>query len=139
MQDATFLPQTGFSPVLSSKDMDSSSFSVYDDPQEWAVFSHPCDSSPETAGQWESQVKVQGMHCAACSLMLEQALLGVRGVVSAHVSAASARASVTWSAALTRPSEWLAAPNALVLEGGPEILYGLACAPDDEPADWWRQ
>lgn len=56
---------------------------------------------------------VRGMHCAACSLTLEQSLLGVKGVVSAQVSAASERASVVWSAALTRPSEWMTVPQAL--------------------------
>ncbi len=56
---------------------------------------------------------VRGMHCAACSLTLEQSLLGVKGVVRAQVSAASGRASVVWSAALTRPSEWMAVPQAL--------------------------
>ena len=56
---------------------------------------------------------VRGMHCAACSLKLEQALLGVKGVVSAQVSAASGRASITWSSALTRPSAWMAEPLAL--------------------------
>jgi Cu2+-exporting ATPase len=53
------------------------------------------------------------MHCAACSLMLEQALLATPGVQSARVSAASQRASVVWSSAITRPSEWLQAPRAL--------------------------
>ncbi len=113
MQAATFLPRTGFPSALSPKDIDSGRLAVYDDPDEWAAFSRLCENSPETAGQWESQVTVQGMHCAACSLMLEQALLGVVGVVAARVSAASGRASITWSAALTRPSEWLAAPSAL--------------------------
>ena len=56
------------------------------------------------------------MHCAACSLKLEQALLGVPGVVSARVSAASGRASVTWSQAATRPSAWMAAPRVLGYE-----------------------
>ena len=93
---------------------------AFDDPQEWAAFSRPCgektrsdDEADAAAGLWESQVVVRGMHCAACSLTLEQALLGVKGVVSARVSAASARASITWSQAQTQPSEWLAAPRAL--------------------------
>ena len=93
---------------------------AFDDPQEWAGFSRRCvektegaDEANEATGLWESQVVVRGMHCAACSLTLEQALLGVKGVVSARVSAASGRASITWSQALTRPSEWLAAPRAL--------------------------
>ncbi|MBC7608483.1 MAG: cation-translocating P-type ATPase [Polaromonas sp.] len=85
---------------------------VFDSAEEWAAFSRQL--VPFAAGthpeQWESQVMVRGMHCAACSLTLEQALLGVKGVVSAHVSAASARASITWSAASTKPSVWMAAP-----------------------------
>ena len=56
---------------------------------------------------------VQGMHCAACALALERSLLGLAGVVAAQVSAASGRASVVWSAALTRPSVWLTGPLAL--------------------------
>ncbi len=56
---------------------------------------------------------VQGMHCAACALALERSLLGLAGVVATQVSAASGRASVVWSAALTRPSAWLAGPLVL--------------------------
>ena len=50
------------------------------------------------------------MHCAACSLTLEKLLLSVNGVVAVQVSAASQRATVVWSSALTRPSQWLGAP-----------------------------
>ena len=81
------------------------------------MFSRPCDTSavPTVPFQplWESQVVVQGMHCAACSLTLEQALLAVPGVLSARVSAASERASIVWSAALTRPSRWMSLPQNL--------------------------
>ncbi len=81
--------------------------SVFDEPAEWARF------STETGVElWESQVLVRGMHCAACSLMLEQALLATPGVISAKVSAATQRASVVWSPARTRPSVWLLAPQA---------------------------
>ena len=85
-----------------------------DDPQEWASFSRPYkDQSTSAQALWESQVFVRGMHCAACALTLEQALLGARGIVSARVSAASACATIVWSPATTRPSEWLATPRAL--------------------------
>ncbi|MDO8442547.1 MAG: cation-translocating P-type ATPase [Polaromonas sp.] len=95
-------------------DTPASRLAVFDDPEEWAIFSQSCDKPAVAAtGLWESQVMVQGMHCAACSLTLEQALLGIRGVVAAQVSAASKRASVVWSAALTRPSQWMAVPQAL--------------------------
>jgi Cu2+-exporting ATPase len=101
-------------PADPSGDTPASRLAVFDDPEEWAIFSQSCDKPAVAAtGLWESQVIVQGMHCAACSLTLEQALLGVRGVVAAQVSAASKRASVVWSAALTRPSQWMAVPQAL--------------------------
>ena len=87
---------------------------VFDTPEEWAVFSQ---SRGESEGSptdiWESQVQVQGMHCAACSLTLEKQLLSVNGVVAVQVSAASQRATVVWSSALTRPSQWLGAPLAV--------------------------
>ena len=85
---------------------------VFDDPEDWVAFSRTVGSSAHT-DLWESQLLVRGMYCAACSLTLEQALLAVKGVVAAHVSAASGRASVTWSSALTRPSLWMTAPLAL--------------------------
>ena len=78
-----------------------------DDPVEWAAFSQPY-GDPQ-ASLWESHLAIEGMHCAACSLNVEQALKSVRGVVSAEVNAASARARVVWSAHLTKPSEWMRA------------------------------
>jgi len=93
---------------------------IFDDAQEWVRFSQPQapkvqsgSTIDKTSTLWESQVLVSGMHCAACSLMLEQALLATTGVQSVRVSAASQRASVVWSSAVTRPSEWLRAPRAL--------------------------
>ena len=116
MQDAAFSPAAAFagtSPPIAEVD---SRFAVFDQPDEWAVFSRPRENACATAGLWDSQLVVRGMHCAACALTLEHALLGVAGVVSARVSATSRRASITWSAALTRPSEWMAAPNSLGYE-----------------------
>ncbi len=81
------------------------SLHVFDDPEEWSRFSHP---GPGGLG-WVSQVRVEGMYCAACSLTVEQALLAVPGVCSVKVSSAAQRASVQWDAARTRPSQWLAA------------------------------
>jgi P-type Cu2+ transporter len=93
--------------------VDVNHLEVLDEPQEWAMFSRSKDDLPASTGLWESQVTVGGMHCAACSLKLEQALLATKGVVAARVSAASGRASVTWSAAITRPSQWMLISDAL--------------------------
>ena len=79
---------------------------VLDDPQEWGAFSHAVDGR---TGEWESSVVIDGMHCAACSVTVEDALLQVPGVLSARVSAASHRAKVVWAQSRVLPSVWLAA------------------------------
>ncbi|NDP37223.1 MAG: cation-translocating P-type ATPase [Rhodoferax sp.] len=79
---------------------------LLDDPQEWSAFSRP-DAKRENV--WESNILIEGMHCAACALTLEDALLGVPGVLTAEVSAGSHRARVLWSADAVRPSDWMRA------------------------------
>ncbi|MBV8621460.1 MAG: heavy-metal-associated domain-containing protein, partial [Curvibacter sp.] len=73
---------------------------LLDDPQEWPVFGHPLEdavrqgeapASP-TATAWESQVALEGMHCATCALTIEDALLAVPGVSEVQVNAATCRA-----------------------------------------------
>lgn len=91
------------------------------------MFSRKADDLPAPNGVWKSQVLVEGMHCVACSLKVEQALLATPGVVAASVSAASGRASVSWSAALTKPSQWMAATQVLGYSLTPA---GDAFAPD---------
>ena len=114
MPTAALFSEAGSQAAEASASAGTTRLGLFDDPAEWSVFSQPCDKPSVAATElWESQVAVQGMHCAACSLTLEQSLLGIRGVVAAHVSAASQRASIVWSAALTRPSEWMSVPLAL--------------------------
>ena len=114
MPAAVLFSEAGSQAAEPSASAGATRLGLFDDPAEWSVFSQPCDKPSVAATElWESQVAVQGMHCAACSLTLEQSLLGIRGVVAAHVSAASQRASIVWSAALTRPSEWMSVPLAL--------------------------
>ena len=74
---------------------------LYDDPETWAAFTQTTNSPVErqSTGQrdqkeeCQSFVVVRGMHCAACALTLESALLAVKGVRAVQVSAASASAS----------------------------------------------
>ncbi len=81
-------------------------YSLLDDPQEWSAFSRP-DASREHC--WESNLLIEGMHCAACALTLEAALLSVPGVLQANVSAGSHRARIVWSADSIQPSAWMRA------------------------------
>ena len=79
---------------------------LLDDPQEWSAFSRPSTSGPHC---WESSVVIEGMHCAACSLTVEDALTRIPGVISAQVGAASHRAKVVWSDQHVLPSAWMQA------------------------------
>ena len=91
---------------------------VLDDPAEWGFFGRPLEISDtdvvesdaaSPSGRWESHVVIQGMHCAACALTVEDALRSVPGVLQAEVSAATQRARVVWQAASVRPSAWISA------------------------------
>ena len=73
---------------------------LLDDPQEWSAFSRPDTAH---AGCWESTLLIEGMHCAACALTIEDVLLRVPGVIRAEVSAGSHRARIVWSEASVKP------------------------------------
>lgn len=79
---------------------------LLDDEHEWSAFSRP---ESNHADCWESNVLIEGMHCAACALTVEDALKKVPGVVSAEVSAGSQRARVVWAAQTVLPSRWMQA------------------------------
>ena len=96
--DATFRPAQR-KPATSLEHL-----RLLDDPQEWSAFSRPNDP---LKGEWESNLMIEGMHCAACALTIEDALLRVPGVLKAEVSAGSHRARVVWSANQVLPSGWL--------------------------------
>ena len=84
----------------------ASQWSLLDQAQEWSDFSQ--ESDPQ-AHQWTSSVVFEGMHCTACAINIEDALMSVPGVKSAQISAASHRGRVVWSSAQTRPSDWMKA------------------------------
>ena len=79
---------------------------LLDDPTEWSAFSRP---SARGNACWESSVVIEGMHCAACSLTVEDAIARVPGVLEVQVSAASHRAKVVWAANTVQPSGWMEA------------------------------
>jgi len=85
---------------------DVAALALLDDEQEWAAFSRQVANQP---GQWESNVLIEGMHCAACALTIEDALRAVPGVRNVEVSAGSHRAKVVWESAAVAPSAWMQA------------------------------
>ncbi len=106
---------------LSQASIDGASNAVLDDPVEWAAFSRQDTTEPSL---WDSHLVIEGMHCAACANSVERALTSVDGVMRAEVNGVTGRASVKWSADLTRPSEWVAAVN--------QAGYGVMPASDVE-------
>lgn len=99
---------------------------LLDDPLEWSSFGRPAGSKsaaapdldellvdptaiPATFPVWESNLVLEGMHCAACALTIEEALRAVPGVDGAEVSAATRRARVVWRPAQVLPSQWMEA------------------------------
>ena len=81
-------------------------WSLLDQDTEWSEFSQ---RSPDGQACWASSVVFEGMHCTACAINIEEALLKVPGVISAQISAASHRGRVVWSAQKTKPSTWMKA------------------------------
>lgn len=90
---------------------------LLDDPAEWSSFGRPFSSRskgvaaldlPPEATAWDSQVILQGMHCAACALTVEDALRTTPGVLRVEVSVAAQRARVVWDPQQIRPSGWMA-------------------------------
>jgi Cu2+-exporting ATPase len=81
-------------------------WAVLDEPGEWEAFGRRVAGRD---GLWESYLAIEGMHCAACTLTVEQALGEVPGVESVQVNGASGTARLVWAPQLGLPSAWLAA------------------------------
>jgi P-type Cu2+ transporter len=92
--------------VLKDTQADEAAWVAIDEPAEWETFSK---INGEDTTEWESRLAIEGMHCAACAIHVEKALKAVNGVLSANVNASSGRASLIWSSAVTKPSDWMRA------------------------------
>lgn len=73
------------------------------------------------AGAALSQFQVAGMHCAACSGIIEDTLRKLPGVESASVNAASARLALRWQPARLPLAEVLAALQAVGYQATPDV------------------
>ena len=68
----------------------------------------------------ESSFQLAGLHCAACSGIIEQALRRLPGVHTVQVSAAAERATVAWDPELTRPSALIRAVRSAGYDAVPD-------------------
>lgn len=98
--------QTATLSLSSGAARQASCWSALDERAEWEGFSRPL---PGRTGLWESYLAIEGMHCAACSLTVEEVLQKLPGVESVQVNGASAVARVAWVPGQGLPSAWLAA------------------------------
>jgi Cu2+-exporting ATPase len=111
MQAALPFARAGSPDPASGAQPARADWALLDDPAEWPAFGRLLGGEPEH-GCWESQVMVEGMHCAACAYTVEAALSQVPGVKKAEVNAATRRARVVWSAEAVKPSQWFEAAAA---------------------------
>jgi Cu2+-exporting ATPase len=82
----------------------------------------PFTTWPDGAGGAAlSQFQVAGMHCAACSGLIEAALLKLPGVAQASVNPASARLALRWRPAQLALADVLAALRAIGYEVTPDV------------------
>ena len=72
-------------------------------------------------GAASSQFQVAGMHCAACSGLIEAALLKLPGVLGASVNAASARLALRWLPSEVALADVLAALQAAGYRATPDV------------------
>jgi len=73
------------------------------------------------AGVALSQFQVAGIHCAACSGIIEGALLNLPGVEAANVNAASARLALRWQPSRIALADVLAALQAAGYGASPDV------------------
>lgn len=96
---------------ITAQNLPSSPWTILDRQDQWQRFSETVGSDSEQLVS--SSLLLEGLRCAACTHTIEQGLLKLPGVVSARVSLSKARATIVWSAAITRPSTILDAVKAL--------------------------
>ncbi|MBA3696703.1 MAG: cadmium-translocating P-type ATPase [Methylotenera sp.] len=87
------------------------SWTILDTEEQWQNFSQSVTNASEPLVQ--SSLLLDGLRCAACSNIIEQALLAQTGVTSARVSMSKSRVVVVWSSAKTRPSKIIDTIHAL--------------------------
>ncbi|MEY2689774.1 MAG: hypothetical protein RL375_3973, partial [Pseudomonadota bacterium] len=97
------LPSMSLSSTTPSEALSATQVAALDEPRAVDAITHwHTDAHGARIGQ--SRLLISGMHCAACSGLIEAALLGVDGVLGAEVSGATERAMVRWDAGRTRLS-----------------------------------
>ena len=98
---------------------DTDSLALLDDPLAQRGF---CSTLTDASGRAvaNAALRISGMHCAACAVVVEQAVARVAGVQGVQVSASGARAQVRWFADRTRLSAIVAAIRSAGYDAAPD-------------------
>src|SRR4051812_44360222 len=96
--EALHAPAPANSSIASSSASDA--WMALDEPAQWREFSRELAAA---AGAWESYIAIEGMHCPACSLTVEETLAACTGVREVQVNGACATARVVWSPQAGKP------------------------------------
>ncbi|WP_235964857.1 heavy metal translocating P-type ATPase [Sediminihaliea albiluteola] len=86
---------------------------IYDDPEVAAQF---CDI---TGDEWEARLLISGIHCAACTWLIEHSLLRLKGVKQANVSLQHQRLDIRFDSSLQPLSAIFAQIEALGYKAQP--------------------
>lgn len=91
---------------------------ILDTKDQWLAFSQPVGQDVSMP-LVESSLLLDGLHCAACSGIIEHGLQALPGIVNVRVSMSKKRAVVLWSPNKTRPSSIFAAIKHLGYDASP--------------------
>ena len=76
----------------------------------WRDFSKaiklPDGSTPSPSREWSTALRVEGMHCAACAIRVENTLTAIPGVLNAQVNFSANTARVHWATGADTPLQW---------------------------------
>jgi P-type Cu2+ transporter len=114
------------------------SWLVLDQASEWDAFSIDL-TKDKTQPRIQSEFLLDGLHCAACSGIIEHALVQTAGIKSARVSMSKNRGVVVWSPEETKPSLILKAIHDLGYQATPaSSLKDQSAEAKKQKAALWR-
>ncbi len=123
---------------LSTDSLQNAAWEVLDDEKQWRLFSQTINQA-DGSTLVESQFLLDGLHCAACSGIIEHGLKSEQGIQRARVSMSKNRGVITWSPAQTKPSQILQRIHDLGYQAAPATMLGEHTkVQDNKRKAFWR-
>ncbi len=123
---------------LATESLDNAAWAVLDDEKQWRLFSQTINQA-DGSTLVESQFLLDGLHCAACSGIIEHGLKSEQGIQRARVSMSKNRGVITWSPEQTKPSQILQRIHDLGYQAAPATMLGEHTkVQDNKRKAFWR-